>query len=114
MNVQCNRFVAIAFFTFSCSRNNASPSASGTLSVTADGEGFHPSTVDVKKGAPLTLEFKRTSDATCATEVVFPELKLEKKLPLGEVVAIQVPTDVDRTIGFQCGMGMYKSKIIVR
>jgi plastocyanin domain-containing protein len=95
-----------------CSK--ATPASSGLVEVLADGEGFHPAEVAVQKGVPLTLAFKRTSDKTCATEVVFPELKLEKKLPLNEAVAIAIPTDEGRTLTFQCGMGMYKSKVVVR
>ena len=64
-----------------CSKKPApegSVAASGKVSIVADGDGFHPSSLSVKKGAPLTLEFKRTSDQTCATAVVFPDLKIEK------------------------------------
>jgi plastocyanin domain-containing protein len=84
------------------------------VAVEANAQGFTPSTVNVVKGERTTLVFKRTSDETCATEVVFPELKLEKKLPLNEAVAFEVPTDQSRTLSFQCGMGMYKSKVVVQ
>jgi plastocyanin domain-containing protein len=95
-----------------CSKTDAN--SSGKVSIVADDEGFHPASVIAKKGVPLTLEFTRKSDKTCATEVVFPDLKIEKKLPLGEAVSISIPTDQDRTLSFQCGMGMYKSKIVVQ
>jgi len=100
-----------------CSKKPApegSVAASGRVSIVADGDGFHPSSLSVKKGAPLTLEFKRTSDQTCATAVVFPDLKIEKNLPLNEAVAVDIPTDAARTLTFQCGMGMYQSKIVVQ
>jgi plastocyanin domain-containing protein len=96
----------------SCSKTEMN--ASGTVSVIADEEGFHPSSVTTKKGAQLTLEFTRKSDKTCATEVVFPELKIEKALPLNQAVLVAIPTDQIRTLSFQCGMGMYKSKLVVQ
>lgn len=77
-------------------------------------EGFSPSSMAVAKGVPLTLEFRRVSDQTCATKVVFPDLKIEKDLPLNEIVAIEVPTNEARTLVFQCGMGMYKSRVVVQ
>lgn len=96
------------------STEGASAPVSGHVAIIASDEGFTPSSVTVKKGSPLTLDFKRTTEKTCATEVVFPELKIEKPLPLGQVVSIDVPTDTNRTLTFQCGMAMYKSKIVVQ
>jgi len=83
------------------------------VSITADEDGFHPSSISFAKGTTARLVFTRTADKTCATEVVFPDLKLEKKLPKGEAVTIDIPTDSNRTLTFQCGMGMYKSKVVV-
>ena len=85
----------------------------GAIPITASGKGFEPSSVKVKKGVPATLVFTRTSDDTCATEVVFPELSIKKDLPKGVAVAIAVPTEKEQTLTFQCGMGMYKSSVVV-
>lgn len=86
---------------------------SGAVAITADDKGFKPSSVKFKKGAPATLIFTRTSDDTCATEVVFPQLDIKKDLPKGTPVTIVVPTDKEQTLTFQCGMGMYKSSVVV-
>jgi plastocyanin domain-containing protein len=83
------------------------------VNVVADDKGFTPSSFDLKKGAPATLIFRRTTDATCATQVVFPELKITKDLPLMVPVPIEVPTGEARTLVFQCGMGMFKGKAII-
>ena len=86
---------------------------SGPIPITADGDGFKPSKLKLKKGAPATLVFTRTSDDTCATEVVFPQLAIKKDLPKGQPVSITIPTDKEQTLTFQCGMGMYKSSVVV-
>ena len=82
--------------------------------VVVDEKGFSPSKVELTKAEPASLVFVRTSDATCATEVVFPELKLEKELPLNTPVRIDIPTTEARTLTFQCGMGMYKSAVLIQ
>jgi plastocyanin domain-containing protein len=84
--------------------------------VTAGEHGFEPTSLKLTGGAPgtrTTVSFVRTTDKTCATEVVFPDLKIEQKLPLNEVVKVDLPIDTPRTLAFQCGMGMYKGAIVV-
>jgi plastocyanin domain-containing protein len=109
-------FLAIGL---ACKESEATSTApaedrAGAVTVTVDGKGFTPSSVDVKKGAVATLRFIRTSDETCAKQVVFPELHLTRDLPLNQPVAIDIPTDTARTLTFQCGMGMFKSQVVVR
>lgn len=85
-----------------------------TIAVTADERGFTPAAIETKTGSKLTLRFTRTTDNTCADKVVFPEAGIEKDLPLKQPVDIEVPTGAAKTLGFQCGMGMFKSAVVVR
>ena len=103
----------VALVALSCACSKKAPPVPGQVDITASDKGFQPSSVTVKKGAPATLVFTRTTDDTCATKVVFPQLSLEKDLPKGEPVAISLPTDKEQTLTFQCGMGMYKSTVVV-
>lgn len=103
---------AIAFSSVGCEKKSTLPA--GAVAVTADDHGFTPSSVTFKKGAPASLVFTRTTDDTCAKEVVFPELNnLKKDLPKNQAVTIDIPTDKEQKLTFQCGMGMYKSSIVV-
>jgi len=93
------------------------PLKAGEIRVVASEHGFTPASIDVPKGAAgatATLSFVRTTDQTCATEVVFPELDIKKPLPLNQAVDISVPSDAARTLTFQCGMGMYKGALLVK
>lgn len=87
---------------------------SGTVAVKVDENGFSPSNIALKKGEPATLRFTRTTTETCADKVVFPELKLTKDLPVNEAVEIPIDTKEPKTLGFECGMGMYKSKVVIQ
>jgi plastocyanin domain-containing protein len=88
-------------------------SSGGNVAVTVGEDGFKPSSVTLKRGVPAALVFTRTTDQTCATEVDFPELGIKKELPKNTPVSITVPTDKEQKITFQCGMGMYKSSVVV-
>ena len=84
------------------------------IAVTADERGFTPAAVETTHGSKLTLRFTRTTDATCADKVVFPEAGIEQALPLKQPVDVIVPTDKARSLAFQCGMGMFKSAVVIR
>jgi plastocyanin domain-containing protein len=99
------------------STESLAPAAPGELRVVAGEHGFTPTSLAIPKGAAgsmATVTFVRTTDQTCATEVVFPELDLKKPLPLRQAVAVDVPSDSPRTLTFQCGMGMYKGALLVK
>jgi plastocyanin domain-containing protein len=105
----------LVFAGAACKKSDgAAPSSGGVVKVTADEHGFTPAEVTLAKDSRSTLRFTRTSDDTCATKVVFPELALEKDLPLNTPVDVPVDTKVARTLAFQCGMGMFKSKVVIR
>lgn len=89
------------------------PGSAGEVAVTVDGNGFSPSQVTVPKGSDVRLVFTRTSDATCAKAVAFPELGITKDLPLKEPVTVVIAAAKAGTYTFQCGMGMYKSKLVI-
>lgn len=85
--------------------------------VVADARGFTPSTLALPLGGPgskTAVTFTRTSDDTCARDVVIADLGVKQPLPLNTPVKIDVPTDAARTLTFQCGMSMYKSSLVVK
>ena len=112
-------FAVSAFAVSACHKDDGSPKpvvaiGDQIIAVTADERGFTPAAVETQLGSKLTLRFTRTTDATCADKVVFPEAGISKDLPLKQAVDVVVPTDKARTLGFQCGMGMFKSAVLVR
>lgn len=84
----------------------------GKVVVHATADGFTPSRIEAEAGKPLTLVFIRDVEKTCMTSVVFPDLGIEKDLPLHEEVAIQIEPKAEGPITFQCPMGMGKSAVV--
>lgn len=82
----------------------------GRVEVTS--AGFQPSRIDV--GSDRSIVFRRTTDKTCATAVVFPALRIERNLPLNADVTIALPPGAKGELAFQCGMGMDRGKVVVR
>ena len=80
--------------------------------VEVNDHGFQPSRVVLNFGRQVV--FRRISENTCATAVVFPDLGIEKPLPLNTDVPVDLPASAHGEITFQCGMGMYKSKVVAR
>lgn len=58
--------------------------------------------------------FRYVADATCATAVVFPGVGIEKALPLNTDVTVELPPSSHGELGFQCGMGMYRGKVVAK
>ncbi len=92
---------------------SASTESKQRVAIAVDGKGFTPSSITLKKGQPATLVFTRTTNDTCAREVVFPEINLKKDLPLNTATEVDVPTGEARTLGFQCGMAMLKGSVVI-
>lgn len=85
-----------------------------TIKVTE--KGFEPARVRVKSGQPLRLTVIRTTDRTCATQIVFPALNLQQKLPLNQPQTIEIPpnqTAKAGTLSFACNMDMLAGEIVL-
>lgn len=82
--------------------------------VTVTDAGFEPQRVTVKPGIPVRITFTRTSDKTCATQVVFPSLKIERDLPLNTPVAIEFAPAQSGDVEFVCGMNMFRGAVVAR
>jgi plastocyanin len=81
--------------------------------IVANERGFEPDRITVRAGTRVRLTFVRTTDKTCATEVVFPSQKLTRELPLNEPTVIEFTPDKSGELAFACGMDMFKGAVVV-
>lgn len=86
---------------------------SAPIAIQVDASGYHPGSVEVQAGRPVTLVFTRTSDEGCGQQLVFPSLGIRKDLPLGEAVPVTF-TPTSGTVDFTCGMNMLRGSVVVR
>ena len=85
--------------------------ASVNLSVIVEG-GYKPSTIRVKKDQPVTLIFTRKDPNSCLEEIMFPDYKIKKYLPMNQPVAITL-SPPHKMSGFHCSMNMFHGRIEV-
>ena len=84
-----------------------------TAKITVTAKGFEPASVNLKANVPAKLTFLRTTNDTCATEVVIPDYKIKKELPLNKAVDVEFTPTKAGDFAFACGMNMFKGKIVV-
>lgn len=92
--------------------NASVPAAAPTVEITE--QGFVPPSTRVAAGPGAAVTFIRRTDNTCAKEVVFPELKVRKPLPLNVPVKIELPTGFKGELDYVCGMNMLHGKLVVK
>ncbi|HEX9368968.1 MAG TPA: efflux RND transporter periplasmic adaptor subunit [Vicinamibacterales bacterium] len=83
-----------------------------TVRVTA--AGFEPSSLTLQAGTPARITFTRTTDETCAKEVVFPGYAIRRPLPLNQAVTVELLPKREDRLGFVCGMNMLKGTLVVQ
>ena|SRR3989344_8002755 len=87
-------------------------SKTGTIDITVDG-GYKPSIIKVLKGVPITLKIIRHDPNSCLEEIILPDFKISKYLPLNEAVEIKFTPDKAGEFPFHCGMNMFHGKLVV-
>ena len=86
----------------------------GYYKIVVSKDGFTPNEVSLSAEKGVKLAFIRVDADNCADEVVFRDLNITKKLPVGEVVTIEIPKGKTGDINFACGMDMMKGKVVIQ
>jgi plastocyanin domain-containing protein len=84
-----------------------------SVDITVDG-GYSPSTISIPKGKTTTLTFLRSDPSSCLEEVVLPDFKIRKFLPLNKKVNIVITPKESGKYEIVCGMNMFHGKILVK
>ena len=77
------------------------------------GDGFVPAEVRVKKGQPLVLIVTRTTDRTCAKQIVIKDAGISQDLPLDKTVTVSFTPAKTGKLRYACGMDMIAGVLLV-
>lgn len=83
-----------------------------SINITVEG-GYTPNVISISKDKTTTLNFIRKDPSSCLEEVVLPDFKIRKYLPLNKTTPIQVTPKKEGTYEISCGMNMFHGKIKV-
>jgi cobalt-zinc-cadmium efflux system membrane fusion protein len=86
--------------------------APASVRVEVGAQGFQPARVRLPPGQRAQITFVRTTDQTCATEVVFPQLEIRRPLPLDAPVVVDLPPQSSGELSFVCGMDMLRGMAV--
>ena len=84
----------------------------GEINILVNG-GYKPENIKIKNGKTTKLIFNRTDTNSCLEEVVIPDFKTKKYLPLNKKVEIEITPKERGVYPIHCGMNMFHGKIIV-
>lgn len=85
----------------------------GEVDITVSG-GYSPEVISVPQGKTTKINFKRTDPTDCLSEVVLPDFRIKRQLPLNQKVTVEITPQRAGEFGYSCGMGMYHGKIVVK
>lgn len=85
----------------------------GSVDVTVDG-GYSPEVIAIPVGKATKISFTRRDPTDCLEELVIPDFRIKRSLPLNQRVTVEVVPKKAGEYVYHCGMNMYKGKIIVK
>lgn len=106
-------FIGIIFtYWFFLMKKENVISVKNTTDIVVEG-GYSPDVISIPKNKTTTINFIRKDPSSCLEEVIIPNFKVRKYLPLNKKVSISITPKASGEFGFVCGMNMFHGKIIV-
>lgn len=87
--------------------------AENEVDIVVEG-GYSPQVISVPKGRYTKLKFLRKDPSDCLEEIIMPDFKVRKHLPLNKKTIIEINPQESGEFGYSCGMNMFHGKIVVR
>lgn len=85
----------------------------GKIDIIVDG-GYNPENISIPRNKTTTITFFRKDPNTCLEDVILPDFKIKKYLPLNQKVTINLTPNKSGEFKFSCGMGMFHGKLIIK
>jgi len=104
--------IFIAWYFFG-KKNEVTEVSGSSINIKVDG-GYSPSQIMIKKNQPVSLKILRIDLSDCLADIIIPEWKIKKSLPLNKEIVINLKPDKVGEFPFHCGMNMFHGRFIVQ
>ncbi len=84
----------------------------GSNTIIVNG-GYKPNTIEIPQNKKTVLIFIRKDENSCLEELIIPDFKIKKYLPLHTPVTVTLSPTRPGTFNFHCGMNMFHGNIKV-
>jgi plastocyanin domain-containing protein len=105
--------IIFTFWFFFMKKNKKAVEVQNEVKIIVEG-GYNPEQISIPLGEMTKITFFRKDPSACLEEVVLPEFKIKKYLPLNAEVTIKITPQKKGEFEIACGMNMFHGKIIVR
>ena len=104
--------IIFVFWFFLMKKEKKVVTVTSSVDIVVEG-GYSPEVISIPKDKTTKINFIRKDSSSCLGEVVLPDFKIRKHLPLNEKVVIELTPKQTGEFKYSCGMNMFHGKIIV-
>lgn len=105
--------IIFTFWYFFSKKEEREVEAKEEVEIIVQG-GYQPSKIIIPLDKKTRLVFLRKDESSCLEEVVIPDFKIKKFLPLKEKITIEITPHQKGVFDFSCGMGMFHGQLVVK
>lgn len=105
--------IIFTFWFFLMRKEDLAAVEGGEVDILVQG-GYKPEAIEIPAGKTTKINFLRKDRSSCLEEVILPEFKIKKFLPVGKKVSIEITPKEKGEFRFSCGMNMFHGKVIVK
>ena len=111
--VSLTRLLSPTTQTVSAADSSASASKSSVILITAKDDGYSPKVQHALANTALQMNIVTSNTTSCARSIVFPDLNVEKILPVSGQITVDLPPQQKGFVmRYSCSMGMYTGQIV--
>jgi plastocyanin domain-containing protein len=105
--------IVFTYWFFFMKKSKKAVEVTNNIKIIVDG-GYNPDVISIPLGESTKITFLRKDTSSCLEDVVLPDFKIRKYLPLNKEVEVEITPEKSGEFEIVCGMNMFHGKIIVQ